>query len=151
MLIQGALVHAKEVSTDEFLEFMARNIPEGDFFKFQPPHGIILNEVFDWRAILENAAAIATLAPVLWCAYDRFIRPIKKNNQKSDAAIFVQLKNEYGTSDQFMIGKDVKDKEILIHRIHELQIKDQKNSPDQEIPEITTIKRSEYWVKVRIK
>lgn len=151
MFIQGALANVnREVSTDDLLRFLSDEVPEGIFFKFQPPPGRIVAAAIDWRALLYDAVAIATIATALWGAYDKFIKPIHEMDHGSNSAIFIQMKNKAGESDQFMIGGDIKDKEILIQRFQDsarrLKLDSSKNVPIEELEEI---KHSGYWIRIK--
>lgn len=151
MLIQGALVDVdKEVSTDDLLRFLSKNVPEGIFYKLQPPPGRITAAAIDWRAVLQNMANVATIATVLWGAYTQFIKPIHEKDPNSNPAIFIYMKNEAGESDQFMIGGDIKDKEILVQRFLEstrqLKLDSPENFPREELEEL---KHSGYWVQIK--
>jgi hypothetical protein len=120
MFIQGTLANVnQEVSTDNLLRFLADEVPKGAFFKFQPPPGRTVAAAIDWRALLYDAAAIATIANALWGAYDKFIKPIHEVDHSSSSAIFVQMKNDAGESDQFMISGNIKDKEVFIQRFQD--------------------------------
>ncbi|KAB0663500.1 hypothetical protein F6V25_16575 [Oryzomonas japonica] len=151
MFIQGALANVgREITTDELLRYLSSNIPESEFFKLQPPPGTMMAAAIDWRCLLYDAAAIATIGQVLWGAYVEFVKPIHDKNQNSDAAIFIQIKNEHGQSDQFMIGKEFKDREIFIQKfnssVKRLNLESPKSMPSQEIDEI---KHSGYWVHIK--
>lgn len=151
MFIQVALANvSREVSTDDLLRFLANEVPKGAFFKFQPPPGGIAAATFDFRAILYDTAAIATIATALWGVYDKFIRPIHDKAHGSNSAIVIQMKNEVGESDQFIIGGDIKDKEILIKRFQDsakrLNLDSPKNVPREELEEIQS---SGYWIKIK--
>jgi hypothetical protein len=151
MFIQGALANVdSDVTTEEFLMYLAEQVPDALYFKLQPPPGSIMGAAIDWRMLLRDAAAIATISTALWGAYEKFISPLHHQDPQSPAAIFIQIKNDKGESDQFMIGKDIKDKEILIHRFEESSKKlypDKKgNEPTAEIEEI---KRSGYWIQIK--
>ncbi|WP_287880935.1 hypothetical protein [Aquitalea sp.] len=151
MFIQGALANInREVSTDDLLRFLSVEVPQGIFFKFQPPPGTTVAAAIDWRALLYDAAAVATIATALWSAYDKFVKPIHEKDPSSSAAIFIQMKNDAGESDQFMIGGDIRDKEVLIQRFQEstarLKLNSSESVPGEELEEI---KRSGYWVKIQ--
>jgi len=151
MFIQGALANVDSaVTTEEFLAYLSEQIPDGLYFKFQPPPGSSVAAAIDWRAILRDAAAIATISMALWGAYQNFIEPLHQKDPTSSAAIFIQIKNDKGESDQFMIGRDIKNKEILIHRFEEsskrLYPYKKGKEPTEEVEEI---KRSGYWIQIK--
>jgi hypothetical protein len=151
MFIQGALANVNSaVTTEEFLAFLSEQVPDGSYFKLQPPPGSIMAASIDWQVFLRDAAAIATISTALWGAYEKFIEPLHQEDPKSSAAIFIQIKNDKGESDQFMIGTEIKNKEILIHRFEEsskrLYPNKKGNEPAEEIEEI---KRSGYWIQIK--
>lgn len=151
MLLQGAIANAsQEVNTDEFLAFLADELPQAAFFKFQPPPGKILAAAIDWRAVIMDTASIITIANGLWQAYDRFVKPIHESNPSSNAAIFVMITNESGEQAQFMIGGDVKDKDIFISSFeasaNRLNLAPKTEAPDQVMQDIQL---SGYWIRIR--
>jgi hypothetical protein len=151
MLLQGAIANAsQEVNIDEFLAFLADELPQAAFFKFQPPPGKIYASAIDWRAVIVDAAAIITIANGLWQAYDRFVKPIHDRDPSSNAAIFVEIKNYSGDHARFMIGGDVKDKDIFISSFeasaNRLNLAPKAEAPNQEIQDIQF---SGNWIHVK--
>jgi hypothetical protein len=151
MLLQGAIANAsQEVNIDEFLAFLADELPQAAFFKFQPPPGKIWAAAIDWRAVIMDAASIITIANGLWQAYDRFVKPIHEHNPSSNAAIFVVITNESGEHAQFMIGSDVKDKDIFISSFeasaNRLNWVPKTEVPDQEMQDIQF---SGNWIRIK--
>jgi hypothetical protein len=151
MLLQGAIANAsQEVNIDEFLAFLADELPQAAFFKFQPPPGKIYASAIDWRAVIMDAAAIITIANGLWQAYDRFVKPIHERDPSSNAAIFVEIKNYSGDHARFMIGGDVKDKDMFISRFEAsanwLNLAPKTEAPNQEIQDIQF---SGNWIHIK--
>ena len=151
MLMQGAIANAsQEVNTDEFLAFLADELPQADFFKFQPPPDKIYASAIDWRAVIMDAAATITIANGLWQAYDRFVKPIHERDPSSNAAIFVEIKNYSGDHARFMIGGDVKDKDIFISSFeasaNRLNLAPKTEAPNQETQDIQF---SGNWIHVK--
>ncbi|KAF0216541.1 MAG: hypothetical protein FD174_3635 [Geobacteraceae bacterium] len=147
MFIQGALTNIhKSVSTDEFLRFLAAHVP-GNYFMVQPPPGINMTAAIDWRVVLQDVTDITPFASALWSGYETFITPLHNKDSKSSAGIFVQMKNEKGEFDQFMIGKDILDKEALNHRMEEsTKILCLKNKAGVLQEALEETKRSGYWI-----
>lgn len=150
MLLQGAIANAsQEISLDEFLEFLADELPDAVLFKFQPESGKVYASVPRWRAVLSDAAAVITIANGLWQAYDRFIRPIHENNPSLNAAILVHIKTHSGKYAHFNIGGDAKDKNIFISSfeasVNSLNLSSTSDGPSQDIQEI---EYSGNWIQI---
>jgi hypothetical protein len=151
MFIQGALANVSQaVDLDEFLLFLAEELPDGSFFKFQPEPGRIYKAAIEWRAIIADTAAVITIANGLWQAYDRFVKPINQNKSSSGAAIFVMLKSDSGEFEQFMIGSEIKDKSTFVASFQEsvakLNIDLASQVPGTELEEILY---SGDWIQVK--
>jgi hypothetical protein len=151
MLLQGAIANAsQEVNIDEFLAFLADELPQATFFKFQPPPGKVYASAIDWRAVIMDAAAIITIANGLWQAYDRFVKPIHERDPSSNAAIFVEISNYSGEHARFMIGGDVKDKDIFISSFetsaNRLNLDPALEATSQEIQDI---RLSGNWIHIK--
>jgi hypothetical protein len=97
-----------------------------------------------------DAAAIITIANGLWQAYDRFVKPIHERDPSSNAAIFVEIKNYSGDHARFMIGGDVKDKDIFISSFeasaNRLNLAPKTEAPNQEIQDIQF---SGNWIHIK--
>lgn len=150
MFIQGALAHVNgTVSTGEFLRFLSAHVPTGHYFMVQPPPGIVMTAAIDWRVVLQDAAAVASFASALWSGYESYIKPLQDKDSKSNAGIFIQLKNGKGEFDQFMIDKDTKDREALIQRMEEsAKILCPKNIAGALQQAIEETKKTDYWVMI---
>ncbi len=150
MIIQGALANVHgSVSTDVFLRFLAEKVPNGHYFMVQPPPGIAMTAAIDWRIVLDDAAAIAALAMALWSGYESFMQHLQGQDPLSSAGIVVQMKNEKGEFDQFIIGKEIREKEVLMHRMKEsTRTLSSKNIVGALHREIEETERSGYWEKI---
>ena len=151
MLLQGAIANAsQEISLDEFLAFLADEIPEAAFFKFQPESGRVYAAVPHWRAVLVDAAAVITIANGLCEAYDRFIKPIHESTPFSNAAIVVQIINHSGECAHFVIGAGTKDKSAFISNfeasINSLNLNSTSDAPSRELQDIQS---SGNWIQVK--
>jgi hypothetical protein len=87
---------------------------EGDFetFKLVPPPGGIFGAGLDYMLLLNIAGSAASIASILWMAYEKFIAPNK--NKDDSSGIVIIIKKDNGTSHQFWIGHNDKSKEIFI-------------------------------------
>ena len=151
MLLHGVIANAsQEISLDEFLAFLADELPEAVLFKFQPEYGKVYASVPSWRAVLSDAAAVITIANGLWQAYDRFIKPIRDSNPSSNAAILVQIKTHSDEYAYFNIGSDIKDKNIFISSfeasLNSLNLNSTTEATSQEIQDIEC---SGNWIQVK--
>ena len=150
ILIQGALTNVnRSVGTGDFLRFLAKQVPACHYFLVEPPSGISMTAAIDWRVIFPDHEAVSDLALALWSGYEAFIKPLHEHGANPSAGMFVQIKNEQGALDQFLVGKEITDKEVLLHRVKEsariLFPKKNARGPQLEIEET---RRSGYWVEI---
>ena len=150
IFIQGALTNVKRsVETDKFLKFLAKQVPTCHYFMVEPPPGISMAAAIDWRVIFPDHAAASELALALWSGYETFIKPLHESGANPSAGLIVQIKNEQGALDQFLVGKEIIDKEVLLHRVKEsariLFPKKNAKGPHLEIEETRS---SGYWVEI---
>ena len=149
IILAGALANVHhQVSNDDLLEFLVENIPDSDFYKIKQSG--IMGAALDWLAIISATASVITIATILWNAYKKFIKPLIKNNPKSNAGLFIQLKNENGDSIQFMIDKKYKNREIFLNEFIEsykqIIVCPTKKGIASSIKEIRNSKR---WIKIK--
>ena len=120
MLLQGTLKGAGNLlSTEDFLKYLAEQVPGGHYFMVRPPQGIIMTGAVDWRAVLPDASLLGAVAGALWHSYEHIAKTVQAEGVPASSGIFVQLKNEKGEFDQFVIGKEVKERAALEHRLAE--------------------------------
>jgi hypothetical protein len=137
------------VGTGDFLRFLAERAPACHYFMVEPPPGISMTAAIDWRVILPGASAVSALAVALWGGYEAFIMPLHAMNAQSSAGIVVQIKNELGAHDQFLIGRDITDKEALLHRVKEsTRVLFPSKHVREPALEIEETKSSAYWVEI---
>ena len=131
------------------MRFLAKQVPACHYFMVEPPPGISMAAAIDWRVILPGPFAVSALATVLWGSYEAFIKPLHARDLKSSAGIIVQIKNELGSNDQFLIGRDITDKEALLNRVKEsTRILFPKKYTRETALEIEETIRSGYWVEI---
>ena len=139
----------RSVGTGDFLRFLAERAPACHYFMVEPPPGISMAAAIDWRVILPGHSAVSALTTALWGGYETFIKPLHAKDSQSSSGIIVQIKNELGAHDQFLVGRDITDKEALLHRVKEstriLFPTKHAREPDLEIEET---KSSGYWVEI---
>jgi len=151
MIIQGSFANVSgNITTDDLLKYFVENIPNIEFYKLQPLEGAFVNAAIDWKGVLHDTAAIATIASVIWGAYITFIKPEHDKDPKSSSGIYIQIKNQNNDFDQFMIGQEFKEREIFIKKFEESAKKLQLDSTTSDTKkEIEEIKKSEYWIKIK--
>lgn len=76
-----------------------------------PPPGSIRAAALDYMLLLSIAGSAASIASILWMAYEKFIAS-KKNNDSS--GIVVVIRKDDGTNDQFWIGHTDKSREVFV-------------------------------------
>lgn len=148
LILNGALANVNhEVSTDELLDFLKGNLPEADFYKLNPKPGSITAAAFDWQVILSTSSSIITIAGVLWAAYKKFIVPLKSRG-KTNAFLFVTIRNGEKEFTQFSIGDEYKNEQEFITDFTEKveRIRLNPNTNEMEI-ETREIKESTRWKK----
>jgi hypothetical protein len=150
IFIQGALTNVnRSVTTAEFLRFLAGRAPACHYFMVEPPPGISMAAAIDWRVILPGPSAVSVLATALWGGYEAFIKPLHAQDIHLSAGIVVQIKNELGAHDQFLVGRDITDREAFFHRVKEsARILFPKKLAREPALEIEATKSSGYWVEI---
>jgi hypothetical protein len=102
----------------------------------------------DYLAVLYVVGSTASVASLLWNAYDKYIGS-KKRDKKDSAGLFISLDVSAGTRFSFWIGKDYVDKKIFIQIFSKKLAEFQKTKRAQDIYEktIEEIKSSDDWVR----
>jgi hypothetical protein len=153
LIIGGALANCgRDVSTDDFLQFLLQETHELAIFKLQPRPGHIVAAAFDWQGVLGTAADILAFASVLWTAYEKFVKPNSENNTISTKPfLFINLRRTDGSFVQFSIGKAENEKQAFIEHFSK-QVSELRATPsandDSEV--ISTITQQDDWVRIRI-
>jgi hypothetical protein len=147
MIIKASLTGGRDdLLKDEIGKCILEEMPDCTIYKYQPQMGSIVNFAIDWQIISRVSDCIA-LASALWFAFDNIIMKKKENISKT---IFIQLGNENDKTDQFRIGAEVKNKEVLIERFTEYYNK-VKYTEDDKIKEIEKIEKTSCWIKIKDK
>jgi hypothetical protein len=114
------------VDTEQFYSFIESQ--KGDFETYNramPPPGSIsvYATALDYMVLLNIAGSAASIASILWMAYEKFIVPKKKKDDNAGIVVIIQKDN--GMSDQFWIGNTDKSKEIFIqsfsHKVNKIR------------------------------
>jgi len=138
MVVQGALAHVGDsVSSEQFLRFLAKRVPSGQYFIVEPPPGIIMTAAMDWRIVLPDAKAMQELIATLWESYETLILPLRGEDATAGAGMSIQIKNHKGEFDQFSLGRDITVQELFVQRMQEtartLAPRNAREAFDQEI------------------
>jgi|GEM_PF-3353345 len=146
LLISGALANVGgAVTTEEFLNYLSKHIPEAELYKIT---GVTV-AAFDWRAILYDTAAVATIASALWLGYTELIAPTK-SDPKSAAAIYIVIGNPEDENSQFWIGNEYKNKDIFVYNFNKRvkKIIETENAQGEIEREIMETEKSSHWLKI---
>ena len=106
------------VDAEQVFSFIESHKDDFETYKLAPPRpGSIRAVAPDYMLLLDIAASAASIASILWHAYDKFIAPKKDKNDS--AGIVVIIRKDDGTNEQFWIGHTDKTKEIFIKTFSE--------------------------------
>lgn len=134
----------------EITDFIASNCENYDIYSLAPASpGSMRCAAFDFMLILKVTREVASVAELIWKAYDKFIAP-KKASFKDDAGIYLGIRRPDGTVIDFWIGNKYKDKDIFIHefttKITAIQNEDDPNYWNQSAAEV---EKSDVWVRIK--
>jgi hypothetical protein len=79
-------------------------------YSFRPRPGTIAGAALDFYLVLSAVGSVASVASILWMAYDKFIAP-KKRDVRDDAGIYIAIRRPDGTVVEVWLGRDVHTKE----------------------------------------
>jgi len=106
-----ALANLPHGSDDSKIQgFIQQNLQDGKAYRLAKRGGI-QGASIDFLVVLYSSGSLASLAAVLWMAYDKFIA--RNKDAADDAGIVVTL----GPGQQLWIGKEFKDKDIFVHAL----------------------------------
>lgn len=106
------------VDAEQVFSFIESHKDDFETYKLALPRpGTIRAAALDYMLLLNIAGSAASLASILWMAYDKFIAPKKDKNES--AGIVVIIRKNDGTNEQFWIGHTDKTKEIFIKSFSE--------------------------------
>lgn len=102
----------------------------------------------DYVVLLCAAGSVASLASLLWMAYEKFIAPTK-STPSDQAGIYVVLRRPDGSLVEFFIGKEYKDRELFIGDFTATvtALRDSGDSQVHYQEVIFEVKRSGLWIK----
>jgi hypothetical protein len=109
-----ALANTRDtVDPEEVFSFIENQSSNLETYEMSPPApGMVRAAAIDYMLLLNIAGSIASIASILWMAYDKFIAP--KKNKNDNAGIVIIIRKDDGTNEQFWIGNTDKSKEVFI-------------------------------------
>ena len=78
--------------------------------------GVAHGGAFDLTLVLGAAGSVASLASLLWTAYEKFIAPKKTSQKDDDAGINIVISRPDGTVEKFGIGNTERDREVFVSK-----------------------------------
>jgi hypothetical protein len=147
--IQIALANTHgSVSAEEVYRFIEAQ--DGDFTTYQrrpPPPGVMQAAAVDYALVLGVAGSVASIASLLWMAYDKFIAPKKKD--KDTAGIVIILQRDDGSSSQFWIGNMQKSQDVFVKEFSKtfeaVRSSDRDGNSTERI--VATLEQRELWIR----
>ncbi|MFA5386010.1 MAG: hypothetical protein WC364_15370 [Eubacteriales bacterium] len=114
-----ALANTKgTISPEEVLTFIENQASDIETYEMSPPSpGMARAAAIDFMLLLNTAGSAASIASILWLAYDKFIAP--KKDKKDNAGIVVIIRKDDHTNEQFWIGNTDKSKDVFIETFTE--------------------------------
>jgi hypothetical protein len=117
MPIYVAVANAPDSVDEKALFRFVETSPE-DFrsYAFAPaPNGHSRKAAFDYVLLLDAAGSAASIAALLWMAFDKFIAPkLSRTAQDEGAHIHIGIRKPDGTAVEFRIDNLQADKEVVI-------------------------------------
>ncbi len=136
------------VNADEIFSFIESNASDIEIYeRAPPPPGTMRGAAIDWTLLMATGSA-ASIADLLWRAYDHFIAP-KKKSESDNAGIVIIVRKDNGTSDQFWIGNSAKNQEPFIldftHKIESMRHTDVAGESTEHV--IEELRMKSLWTR----
>lgn len=120
----------------------------GDIETYELDSRKVSAAAIDYVLLLGAAGSVASLASLLWMAYEKFIAPTK-STPADQAGIHVALHQSDGSLVEFFIGKEYKDRELFIgdftSTVTALRESGDSEAHYQEVS--VEVKRSGLWIR----
>ncbi len=102
---------------------------------------------FDLTIVLSAVGSIASIASLLWNAYEKFIAP-KKISQQDDAGIYIVISRPDGTIEKFWIGNTERHRDIFVSKFSK-KITEIRNADDPSFwrEAVAEIEETGIWVQ----
>jgi hypothetical protein len=109
--------------------------------------GYMRAAAFDIMLVLYATGSAASLATLLWMAYDKFIAP-KKSKETDSAGIYIGIRHPDDKVSEFWIGNTHKRREIFVKEF-ESKVTTIRQQDDEGFWEesVTEIRESEIWIR----
>jgi hypothetical protein len=112
-LIGITVANANNVDTCDVVDFLEANNKNFTAYSLAPaPKGSIRAAAFDCAIILNIAGDIASIAGLLWMAYDKFFANKKTQSDNSGIIIYFALQRDKPV--QFWLGGQYKNKDVFV-------------------------------------
>lgn len=135
------------VDTEEIKRFIASGGHGCDTYTLAPaPPETMRAAALELILILGAAGSVASIAALLWMAYDKFIA-LKKRRDEDDGGIYIAIRRPDGSIVDFWIGNTHRDREVFIEefttKVSAIQKKD-----DSEFwaATVAEVEKSAIWV-----
>lgn len=109
--------------------------------------GSIRGAAFDIMLVVYAAGSVASIATLLWMAYDKYIAP-KKSQDTDSAGINISIRNPDDSVTDFWIGNTHKSREIFVKEF-ELKVTSIREQDDKGFCEesVNEVRESETWIR----
>jgi hypothetical protein len=135
------------VQPEQVYSFIESEASGVQTYELVPPPGSLVAAAVDYYLILGAVGSAASIASLLWMAYDHFIAPTKADS--SNAGIVVVLQKADGTSDQFWIGNTDDSQEAFVeefsHKVETIRRADGDGGSDVRI--VDEVRMGGLWVR----
>lgn len=118
--IQMSLANVGDLArSEEVYDFIERNAADVKSYVLDASRvkGRIVAAI-EYVLILGVVGSVASIASLLWMAYDKFIGNIKKNSDDT-AGLYIAIQDPDGTVTHFWLGNEYKDRDIFIEKFTE--------------------------------
>lgn len=92
----------------DFIETNSKNIET-----YQLDANRVTVAAIDYVIILGSLGSVASIAALLWMAYEKFIAP-KKRKKEDTSGIYIHIDSEEGNPLEFWLGNEFKEKDLFI-------------------------------------
>jgi hypothetical protein len=135
-----------DVDVDELRRFIASGVPDCETYCLRPDPNAVA--ALDLMLVVNAAGSVASLAALLWMAYEKFIAP-KKAKPDNDAGMYLAVRRPDGTNTEFWIGKSDRDRQRFVAEFSRKMTTIAKTDHDGASSQlITEIEESGRWEKM---
>jgi hypothetical protein len=149
IVLKAALANLhSQMNPEEVYQFVESRAEDIEAYHPDPQKGG--KAAVDWIMILNVAGSIASLAALLWMAYEKFIAS-RKANDEDTAGIYIVIEKPDGTLAEFWIGREYRDRDIFI-KDFTTEISLLRENPEaRELIErnVQELRGAGYWIRRR--